>query len=226
MKQRNSVRILGGVIAAGTVIVLGAALAAPANAEGAGSSNTSQPATSAACQSQLATIAKSDPQFAIDHAGFCVGTVTTTNGVTQRETVAEAKADTSGMNASAKSQIVAAAAAGAIYYQNWSQSYASAGVILEKQTGKILFDGTYAWQRTYRGYYGSHTCHAAGSFAIGYTITVDTSSCNDPVAAATATNTERFDATLFWKGFPVTTTIEMYSRYTAAGVHTAWQVGG
>jgi hypothetical protein len=88
----------------------------------------------------------------------------------------------------------------------------------------VYWDGTYAWDASYRGYAGSHICHAPGSLSAGLAIS-DVRNCNKPAAAAKAVFTETFDWSFVFKGSPIQGVCEMLTTYTAKGVHTARNSG-
>jgi hypothetical protein len=112
-----------------------------------------------------------------------------------------------------------ALAAGAITYQNWSQTYYS-GLTWEIMNGRVYWDGTYAWAASYRGYAGWHNCHAAGSISAGLVVS-NIRNCNKPTAAASIVFRETFDWSFVVQGSPISGVCEMRTTYNRVGGHSA-----
>jgi hypothetical protein len=172
---------------------------------------------SESCVSQVKAIATSQGFDPTPYLARCEITVSTTTDVSQ---VAGSSLT---QRQSVPPSLSAKAAAGTIRYQDWSQEYWG-GSVWEKHTGRTYWDGARAWVSSYRGFGGSHTCHATGSWSVGAAITV--LSCSRPSAGASATSQERFQTDWLLKGVGVSYTAEIDSRYTATGAYSAWQVGG
>jgi hypothetical protein len=200
-----------------TIAIVTVGAAVPANADptasplAAGTTSIVTPAAS--CASQVLQV---DPGA---DTGVCDVTVTTTVSSPQVASDAEAMASLDGQSAAVVSQVQASAETGAIAYQDWSQTYYS-GLTWEIQKGRVLFDKTYAWDASHRGYAGSHTCHAPGSISAGLAVS-DVRNCNKPAAAASVTFTETFDWSFLFRGSSIEGACEMLSKYTARGVHTS-----
>lgn len=63
------------------------------------------------------------------------------------------------------------AAAGAVWYRDWSQEYVVTGASWrEKHSGRVYFDQQYVWTASYRGYEGKHNCNQGWS--VGFSIDV------------------------------------------------------
>jgi len=214
MKLTKKSRLLAGIITTGALLVGGLTLAAPANAAPVSSAITPSTSTtavrSAACVSQLLAInANAD-------TSVCNATVVTTAGPVQ---LASSRSAVAAAVSGQSAQVQAAAETGTIYYQDWSQTYYSGGT-WEIMKGRVYWDSTYVWQRTHRGYYGNHTCHAAGSISVGLAIS-NVRNCNDPSAASSVTLTETFDWSFIVQGTGIQGVCEMLTKYTKTGGHTA-----
>ncbi|MCQ9385595.1 hypothetical protein [Brevibacterium moorei] len=110
-----------------------------------------------------------------------------------------------------------------IYKRSWDNGYLS-GVVYERHTGTTYYDGSKAWIKKYRGKTGKHTCHAQGSWAVGWVVTP--LSCGKPKAGKTADAVHKFDTALVFKGSPIRLTVGLHLRVSNKGEPKAWQVGG
>jgi hypothetical protein len=210
--------LLATSLAALAVCLLGVGSAAPVSASPQLHS-TNFSFTSQSCVSQVREVAASQGFNPAPYLAMCQTNVTTTVGAVQSEAVS--KPGSAAVSPAPVRSVNTVASR--IYYQDWSQTYWG-GSIWERHSGRTYWDGSRAWVSSYRGYSGSHTCHATGSWAAGAAITV--LACNRPGSGSSATSQERFQTDWILKGVGLSYTAEINARYTASGVYSTWQVGG
>lgn len=219
MKHRH---LIAGAGTAALITSLVAGTGAAAAAPGAGS-YSARAFVSQSCVAQVRSIA-ADKHVAAD-VSLCSGTVTTSESAPQTATVAEVKAYAARAELSEAQtrSLTALAAAGAIKYRDWTHTYWG-GSLIEKHRGRTYWDGSKAWISSYRGYAGSHTCHSEGGIAIGWA--VSPLSCTKPSAGSSADAFYRFDASVAFRGSPVTLNIGLHYSTAASGATSTRQVGG
>jgi len=221
-----------------TLLMVGAVVVPPAHAHDAGATRQGpaqgkvsvEEFRSDECAAQVADIAAKSgagaaAQIAQAVEELCTGQVILTESAPKAATVAEARefATSANLSASETQALVASAAASALYSKTWNHAYWG-GSLYEIHTGKTYYNGSLAWIASYSGYSGSHTCHAEGSWAVGWAVTPLT--CSRPAAASAADAVYRFDASVFYNGSPLTLGIGLHYQVTGAGVSSGWQVGG
>jgi len=181
--------------------------------------------TSADCLQQVEAIAAKTGADGTDGAALCTGTVRLTESRPQKVTVSEVAsiAKDQGLTSGETDALKKIAKSGAIYYRNWTHTYWG-GSLVEKHKGRTYWDGRHAWNASYRGFKGSHTCHSEGGIAVGWS--VKPISCPKPGPRSSADAFYRFDASALFQGSPVTLSIGLHNRTSATGKVTLWQVGG
>lgn len=112
--------------------------------------------------------------------------------------------------------------ASTIHSQTWSQEMCSGGLVnvwCEYHSGKTYYNGTKAWTtHAYRGRSGRHTCHAGGSYTVGWAITVG--HCTDAPDGSSDLTGETFDVGFVVKGSPVSFTEQMGRVWKKNGTWT------
>jgi hypothetical protein len=186
-------------------------------------STTLQTVTSERCVEKVHAIAEA--KGVPSDARICSATIVVTETAVAVATVDDVRllAREVGLGESETTALVAAAAAGAVRYRNWTHAYWG-GSLYEKHSGRTYWDGNRAWIAKYRGYTGRHTCHAEGSLAAGWAVKVI--SCSKPKSGPSADAAYRFDANAIFSGSPVTLSIGLHHSTSAKGVVSTWQVGG
>lgn len=210
----------------GVGILLVSFLGGAGAANAATADNTSQTSfTSRTCVAQVKAIAAKNGVSAAPATGLCSASITTTQSAVITATAAEARALAvqEGLNPSESEALVSAAAAGAISYRNWTNTYWG-GSLVEKHAGRTYWDHSKAWIASYRGLAGSHTCHTEGGIAIGWAVTPI--SCARPGAGSSADAFYRFDASVGFRGSIITMNVGLHYSTSASGAVSAWVVGG
>ncbi|PSL37899.1 hypothetical protein CLV49_1507 [Labedella gwakjiensis] len=181
--------------------------------------------TSASCLEQVRKVAAQTGSDRAEGESLCSGTVRVTETTAQKVTASEVASigKEQRLTVAETDVLRRTAANGGIYYRDWTHSYWVGG-LTEKHTGRTYWDGHHAWNASYRGFKGSHTCHSEGGLAIGWS--VEPISCPKPGPRTSADAYYRFDASAVFKGSPVTLNIGLHNKTSATGKVTLWQVGG
>ncbi|MGO4454636.1 hypothetical protein [Arthrobacter sp. RAF14] len=140
----------------------------------------------------------------------CKTTVTTQLDASAPVTVAEVRA-ASGLSASEKRSLVAAATAGAVQSRHWSQ-FTTGGAYTRTQNGTMFFNGSEVWVTEVRhGYQGSHNCFT------NYTVEVNISdrACNESGALNFRVMNSIWNVNL--NGTPITYDASMQATVRANG---------
>jgi hypothetical protein len=176
-------KLISGLVASGIVLTT---QIAPAHA-----TTLQETVTDPSCVSQVTALGGS----AAEANSFCTFTFSSTSVVA--------------LSSQAQSRTLSAAALSnsPINSITWTTSV-TAPAYKEVQKGVAYFDGTYAWSTTpYRGFLGSHQCHASGSYAIG--VSVSGVNCTTSVSQSGASIVERetYDLSMIFQGFPISTSV-------------------
>lgn len=217
--------LLAGAFAA-TMLASSLAGVPPAQAAHAKSAVTqTTQVMSEECVQQVKSIAAEAGVSASTGLDLCTATVTTTESEVRVATPADMEdyATGEGLTEGETAALVARAASGSIMYRNWTHTYWG-GSLVENHKGRTYWDGSRAWIASYRGYAGSHSCHTEGGIAVGWAVTPI--SCNKPGAGSWADALYRFDASVAFKGSPITLAIGLHYSTSATGQTSTWQVGG
>ncbi len=198
--------------------------AAPASAD-SGSTTTTTTFTSQSCVAQVKAIAAQRNVDPSHELLVCSGTISVTEAPARVASIADvtAYAVKEHLTPGQTQALLTSAAASAIYYRSWTHAYFS-GAVHEVHTGRTYWNGSRAWIASYLGYSGSHTCHAQGSWAAGWTVTPI--SCSRPSAGSSADAYYRFDESVAFKGSPITLGVGLHYSTAANGSVSTWQVGG
>lgn len=177
--------------------------------------------TSISCMNQINDLASLAEQEKELYKNACSATITLTESTP--EFVSAQEIINLDLPPIEEANMLESAKAGKIQSRTWTHTYWG-GSIVEKHTGQTYYDGEKAWVKKYRNKTGSHTCQAAGSWAVGFNVTVQ--SCNKPATGSSATSTERFRVSFLVSGSPIHFVADLKYKVNANGATTAWQVGG
>lgn len=154
----------------------------------------------------------------------CAGKLITTESDTRPATLSdvESAVQAGSLTKDAGRSLSQAVALSGVVTKDWTHTYWG-GSLIEKHTGRTFYDGSNAWVAS-QGNGGYHVCHSEGSFAGGWAVTQN--SCTNPGQGDWADAIYNFDASVAFKGSPVTLTIGLHYSVDKNGNVNAYQVGG
>lgn len=181
--------------------------------------------TSSSCVKQVKAIAAKTHSDPTEGYKLCTATVVVTESPIQVASVSDIKAQEFYADSSPaeQQQLLVAASLSDITCRTWTHAL-NGGGFWEVHVGKTCWDGYSAWIATHLGITGYHTCHAEGSWAVGWAI--KPISCNKPISGSSADAAYRFDASVAYQGSPITIGYGLHFSVTKNGASSAWQVGG
>lgn len=133
-------------------------------------------------------------------------------GMPRTVSTSEILADKS-LSASAKADLVAAAAAATVSSRNWSQ-FTTGAAYTVTHGGKFFYNGTRVWATvTYAGYTGSHNC--VTNYAVGFTIAQR--ACSESGSTTSRAMYNSWTVGVLVQGSPVSYDVSMTANLSKTG---------